>query len=298
MVGLGKIGLPIATNLLQAGFTVTGYRRGDMSEFAALGGHKAASSADVAAASDVVLTCLPGADDLAEVVSGDTGIVSGARPELVVVELSTLSLETKERCRDSLAAAGAQMLDCPISGMPAMVTARTAVLLGSGLKETFDRCAPVFREFTGQTPYLGEFGAGSKMKFVANLLLAVHNLAAAEALALASKAGLDLGHVIEVIKPSIAGSMVFATRAPLMAERRYTPAPGPVAMMLKDLGVIEPFAESVGGTMPLLATATEYYRRAEAEGRAEQDIASLFSVLLEEAESQTGGSVKPKGAAP
>jgi putative dehydrogenase len=279
IVGLGKMGLPLAVSLLEKGFTVTGYRRHNMDDFVALGGVPAASSREVAQRSDVVLTCLPSDEALIEVVGGEEGLVHGASKDLIVIEVSMLSLQAKELARRHLQQVGAEMLDCPISGTPAMIIPRKTVFFGSGNQAVFDNCTPVFKAITDAVFYLGEFGAGSKMKCVANLLVAVHNLAAAEAMALSTRAGLDPEMVIKVISPSIAGSTMFAARAPMMAARRYEPPLGAINQVQEFIPHIKEFAQDVGSPTPLLDLASEYYDRAAQEGRGGQDIAALFSVL-------------------
>ena len=133
--------------------------------------------------------------------------------------------------------------------------------------------------------YMGslEKGAGSKMKCVANLLVAVHNLAAAEAMVLSTRAGLDPETVIKVISPSIAGSTMFAARAPMMAARHYVPPLGTIDQVQEFIPLIKGFAQDVGCPTPLLDLASGYYDRAVEEGRGGQDIAAMFSVLGKDA---------------
>ena len=283
IVGLGKMGLPIAASLLESGFTVIGFRRHDMGDFVALGGTPASSGKEVAQHSDIVLTCLPSDEALTEVVAGENGLAQGAHPGLIVVEISMLSIQAKERARGHLQKGGAEMLDCPISGTPAMVLPRKTVFFGSGKKEAFDRCLPVFEGITENSFYLGEFGAGSKMKCVANLLVAVHTLATAEAMVLSTKAGLDPNMVMKVINPSIAGSTMFAARAPMMAARRYEPPLGSISQVQEFIPLINEFARDVGCPTPMLDLVTRYYDTAVAAGRGEQDVSAMFAVLGKEA---------------
>ena len=227
MIGLGKMGLPIAANLLEHGFTVIGYRRHMSDDFITMGGTPAHSSEEVARQCAVVITCLPEESALHEAVSGEHGLIHGAHPGLIVVDVGMLSIQAKEEARRSLEQVGAHMLDCPISGIPPQVLARKTVLFGSGEKDLFEQCKPVLEGFTSTIFYLGAFGAGTKMKCVANLLVGVHVLAAAEAMALSSKAGLDPATVIQVISPSVASSAQFVARAQMMVSHTYEPALAP-----------------------------------------------------------------------
>ena len=279
LVGLGKMGLPVALSLLEHGFTVYGYRRHMIDDFITMGGTPVASSKEVAQHSDIVLTCLPSDEALLEAVSGENGLIHGAHSGLVVVEISMLSIEAKEQALTQLQRVGVEMLDCPISGTPQMVLPRKTVFFGSGDEEVFHRCLPVFQAITDNNFYLGGFGVGSKMKCVANLLVAVHTLATAEAMVLSARAGLDPEMVMKVINPSIAGSAMFAARAPLMAARRYEPPLGTIHSVQEFIPQINALARDVCSPTPLLDVAAHYYDQAAAEGRGEQDLASLFSVL-------------------
>lgn len=206
IIGLGKMGKPIAANLLERGFTVVGYRRHMIDDFITIGGTPAHSCEEVAQQCDVVITCLPTDSALLEAVSGEHRLLHGAHSGLTVVDIGLLSIHSKEEARRSLEQVGAHMLDCPISGIPPQVLSRKTVLFASGEKHLFEQCKPVFEGLTNTIFYLGDFGAGTKMKYVANLLVFLHVLAAAEAMTLGTKAGLDPMTVIQVISPSVASS--------------------------------------------------------------------------------------------
>jgi len=251
IVGGGTMGLPVAGNLVDAGFPVVGYRRSAMpAEFLALGGKVLSSPAEVARQADVVLTILPGPDALAQVVHGPDGLLEGARPGLVVVEMSTVPVDVKRECRDALIERGAELLDAPISGMPSMVAARAATVFASGEEEAFRRARPVLEGITPRVHLLGVFGAGSTTKFVAHLLLALHNLAAAEGLGLARRAGIPLEPLLDVLSGTIAHSAVLAARGPMMVSGRFRPAPGPVDTLFEGLEQVEEFARGLDAPPP------------------------------------------------
>ena len=185
LIGLGKMGLPIARNLMERGFEVTGYRRSGSPELAAAGGTVAGSAAEVAAAADVLLSIVPDAAAVEEVICGPAGTLTALRPGTVHIEMSTIDIGHKTRLRDAVRARGGDLLDCPISGSPGMVAPRRATTFASGDRASVDRVAPVLDAVSGPWVYTGEFGTGARMKYIANLLLAVHTVAAAEAIALA-----------------------------------------------------------------------------------------------------------------
>ena len=279
IIGLGKMGLPVAANLLEHGFTVIGYRRHMIDDFITMGGIPAPSSKEVAQQCDVVITCLPEDRALLETVSGEYGLIHGAHPGLTVVDIGMLSIHAKEEARRSLEQVGAHMLDCPISGIPPQVLARKTVLFASGEKQLFERCKPVFEGFTSTIFYLGAFGAGTKMKCVANLLVGVHVLAAAEAMVLSTKAGLDPALVVQVISPSVASSAQFVARAAMMAEHRYEPALSSLHQMEESIAVINKLASSVNCPTPMLDKAAQYYESAVSSGLGEKDVSAMYSFL-------------------
>ena len=279
IIGLGKMGLPIAANLLEHGFTVIGYRRHMIDDFITMGGTPAHSSEEVARQCDVVITCLSEESALLEAVSGEHGLIHGVHPGLTVVDIGMLSIQAKEEARRSLEQVGAHMLDCPISGIPPQVLTRKTVLFASGEKHLFEQCKPVFEGFTSTIFYLGDFGAGTKMKCVANLLVGIHVLAAAEAMALSTKAGLDPATVIQVISPSVASSAQFVARAQMMVDSRYEPALSTIHQMEECIGVINGLADVVDCPTPMLDKAAHYYNDAASAGLGEKDVSAMYSFL-------------------
>lgn len=280
IIGVGTMGLPVAGNLVDSGYAVVGYRRSAMpAEFLALGGRPLASPAEVARQADVVLTILPGPDALQHVVHAADGLLSGARAGLVVVEMSTAPIAVKQECHDALAERGAELLDAPISGMPSMVAARAATIFASGDEAAFRRVLPVLEAITPRAHRLGAFGAGSTTKYVAHLLLALHNLAAAEALGLARRAGVEMEPLVEVLAGTIAHSAVLAARGPMMISRRFQPAPGPVDTLLEGLEQVGVFARDLDAPAPMLELALGLYAQAQRAGHGQDDIAVMVDHL-------------------
>ncbi len=206
VIGLGKMGLPIARNLMVRGFHVTGYRRSGSPELLKEGGEVAASAAEVAAEADVILSIVPTADDVEEIIAGPAGTLVNLKPGTIHIEMSTIDVDRKARLRDQVQARGGDLLDCPISGSPGMVAPRKATTFASGDKHSGEEVKPVLDAISGPWIYTGAFGTGARMKYVANLLLAVHTVAAAEAMALARRSGLDLQLVQKTLDESIASS--------------------------------------------------------------------------------------------
>jgi 3-hydroxyisobutyrate dehydrogenase len=275
IIGLGRMGLPIARNLLERGFAVTGYRRSGSAELAAVGGIVAASPAEVAAGASVIVSIVPDADAVQEVIAGPRGTLAGLRPGTVHIEMSTIPVDRKQKLRDEVRAAGGDLLDCPISGSPGMVAPRLATTFASGDRKGVDKVSAVLDAISGPWVYTGPFGTGAQLKYIANMLLAVHTVAAAEAMALARRSGLDLELVQKTLDSSIASSAIWQQRGPMMAERAWSPAPGPVRTLHPILEQIEDHAAKAGLPTSVFAAAKEVFDKALADGWGDLDIACV-----------------------
>jgi 3-hydroxyisobutyrate dehydrogenase len=279
LIGVGKIGLPIAENLIKSGYRVLGYRRSSLDEFEQIGGIAARSAADVGAVADIVLTCLPSAEALDDVVLGKAGLVHTARPGQIVVELGSHLVPDKERQIAPLAAKGAVFLDGEVGGTPGMVRARKAVVYLAGDAEAARKAEQVVRGFSDIVHYFGAFGAASKVKLINNLLVAVHIAASAEAMALALKAGVDVELIIKAVAAGNGGSTQFGIRAPWMAQRRFLPAQGTTTGLAHYFELIGDTAARVGAATPLLDRAVELYQRCIDMGLGEHDNAIMVDVI-------------------
>ena len=274
VVGVGVMGGAMAGHLVAAGFEVCGYDvEGAKVEASAATG--VGSVAEVAARSDVVLLSLPSAGAL-EDVSGELATAGPGGPGgLVAVEMGTLPLEVKQQAQDRLAAAGCDLLDAPVSGTGLQAADATLVVYSSGSRAGYERALPIF-EVIGRRSYdLGAFGNGSRMKFVANLLVAVHTLAAAEAHALGAAAGLDPTVTQEVISAGVGTSSMFDIRGPMMVADGFDPPSARLAIIHKDADIISGFARRIGTETPLLDAALPLYRRGLEAGLGDLDAAAL-----------------------
>lgn len=279
IIGLGKMGMPIARNLMERGFEVIGYRRRGSPELEEAGGTMAGSPAEVAERADVLLSIVPDAAAVEEVVCGANGTLTRMTPGTVHIEMSTVHVEQKRQVRDAVRGRGGDLLDCPISGSPGMVAPRLATVFASGEPASIDTVRQVLDAISGPWVHTGEFGTGAHLKYVANLLLAVHTVAAAEALALAGRAGLDPELVQRTLDNSIAASAILKQRGPIMRQRAWTPAPGPIDTLRPILEQIEAFAAEVGSPTPSFAAAKAVFDKALADGWGQLDIASVHDQL-------------------
>jgi 3-hydroxyisobutyrate dehydrogenase len=283
-VGIGKIGLPICANLIKSGFPVVGYRRSSLAEFEKLGGIPARNSADVAAQSDVVFTCLPGDAALEDVMHG---LIASARPGQIVVSLDSHPLRIKQRYIAPLAAKGATFLDGEVSGTPGMVAQRKGVIYLGGPGEAVRRVEPVVAAFAELCLHLGDFGAATKVKLVNNFLVALHIAGAAQAMALGLKSGIDKDLLIKAVVTGSGGSTQFGIRAPWMAERRFLPVMGTATLLAHYLETAKEMADEAGIATDLLDPLIELYARAS-PAVGERDVAAMIEMFESKDRNTTG----------
>jgi putative dehydrogenase len=278
IVGLGIMGGAIARNLVERGWRVLGFDI-DGSRRAELALAKVAvagSVAQLARDAPIIMTSLPSPAAVMEVAHA---IANAGAPPRIVVELSTLAIADKLRFEAVLKTASHIALDCPLSGTGAQAKNRDLVVYASGDSAAIAQCMKLFSDFAKQSSDLGAFGNGSRMKFVANHLVAIHNVATAEAMILAQRAGLDPKMVVDMVGPGAGGSRMFQMRAPMMAEGVYEPATMKVSTWKKDMAIIAEFADEIGCTTPLFSMTQPIYSEAMAMGLGDQDTAAVFEVL-------------------
>jgi len=292
LLGLGIMGSAMSANLLRSGYKVFGFDvlADRLHALAQAGGELARSAREVAERADIIIAVLPSVAALDAVVSGAEGILASGRKDLILVEASTFPIEDKQRVHDLCGRSGVTMLDCPLSGTGAQAVTKDLSVYASGDAQACARCAPVFAGFARSQHYLGEFGNGSKMKFVANLLVAIHNVSAAEAFVLGMKAGLDAQMIYDVVGDGAGSSRMFQVRGPLMVRGQYEPATMKVEIWQKDMNIIADFAARLDCPTPLLAASAAYYTAAMAQGRGGEDTAAVCAVLEQMARLQRGAS--------
>jgi len=288
---LGIIGTAVARLLLEDGDEVTGFDidSGRGAVLTSLGGVAVKSPREVADRSDLVFTAVASLGALPVIATGPEGLASSTHRGFVLVDFSTLPLEEKEGVRSALAAEGIPMVDCPISGTGGQVEARDAVFMASGEPAAVGAAMPILRRLGKAAYEVGRFGDGSRMKFIANLLVAVHSAVAGEALALAEKAGLDPGRVLEVIRGGAANSRMWEVRGPMIVQRSYQKPAARVSMMVKDAHLITDFARSVGAATPFLDVACALYEQAAAAGLADWDVAGVHAFIEDMASGKPAG---------
>jgi L-threonate 2-dehydrogenase len=293
IVGLGIMGGSFAQNLVAAGWRVIGYdiapeRRRALAK---LGVEVAADAADVARQAKTIITSLPSPKALAATVKA---IVEAKVPRRVVVEASTFTLEDKTAAEAALRKAGHVMLDCPMSGTGAQAKVKDLVVYASGSPAEIKKLRPMFAGFTRAVHDVGKFGNGSRMKYVANLLVAIHNVASAEAMVLGIKSGLPPQLIYDLIKTGAGNSRIFELRAPMMVKNDYDDATMKISVWQKDMDVIGGFARKIGVPTPMFDASSAIYTKARKSGHDDHDTAAVCAVL-EKMAGVKRGKAKKKG---
>ncbi len=278
VVGLGIMGGAFAENLHAAGWRVIGYdiapaRRRAL---ARIGVEIAADVGEVARQSPTIILSLPKPAALATTVAA---IAKAKVPRRVVIEASTFKLEDKAAAATVLRKAGHALLDCPVSGTGIQAKAKDLVIYASGGSPEIKKLRPLFADFTRAVHDLGEFGNGSRMKYVANLLVAIHNVASAEAMVLGIKAGLPPQLIYDQIRIGAGNSRVFELRGPMMVKDRYDHPTMKISLWQKDMDVIGSFAQALGAPTPLFSATLPIYAAAMATGHGDEDTAATCAVL-------------------
>ena len=278
MIGLGIMGSAMSANLVRAGFSVLGYdvvpacRAGHRKA----GGHEARNCREVAKNCDIVVTSLPSSRALLDTAAE---LSKTSRRGQIVIETSTLPIAVKEEAREILAARGTILLDCTLSGTGAQARVKDLIVYASGDRKSCESVARILEGFARAHYYVGEFGAGSKVKFVANLLVAIHNVAAAEAMVLAMKSGLDPALVLKVVADGAGGSRMLQIRGPMMVKNDYSEVTMKVETWQKDMTIIGEYARKIDCPTPLFSASAPFYTAAMAMGHGAEDTGVVCAVL-------------------
>jgi len=285
IIGLGIMGSAMAKALIDAGYRVIGndIRAMPRQRLIRAGGRCLNSCAAVASHANVLITSLPSVTALDDVVAEIAPVCEASRkskPPLIVIETSSLPIADKKRAMSNLRHVGVTMIDCPISGTAKRMKEGAWTIFISGSANKCKKVRSIFDVFTRDAPYVGAFGNGSKMKFVANHLVAIYNVSVAESMIFARKMGLDPQQVWALFAASpVVGTGVFKLRGKFMVERKYLPATMKVEVWQKDMQIIGDMARSVDCPVPLFAACIPVYDAAIAQGLGQHDTASVCEVL-------------------
>ncbi len=283
-IGVGTMGKSMARNLLKAGFHLTVYDKvaAPLRELEAEGAHVAASAKEVAAASEIVITCLPDSPFVEEAVAGPDGILEGARPGTIIIDTSSILPATTQKLAKLAAEKGVKMIDSPMSGGPAGAAGGTLTFMVGGEEATLNEARPVLEAMGKRIFHVGGIGMGQVVKICNNLMLGINLVGAVEGLALGVKAGVKAEVLREVISASSGQSQVFEKYMPTTVfQNQYKPG-FMLDLMAKDIGLAMTTARQLG--VPLLegAIATQIFELLRAMGKGREDF-TIIATFYEQA---------------
>ena len=279
-IGLGIMGRPMARNLLKAGYplVVHSRSRGPVDEIAKAGAKVGTSPRDVASQCDVLITMLPNSPDVEQVVLGRDGVIEGARPGMVLLDMSTISPLVSQKIGAALADKRVQMLDAPVSGGEKGAIDGVLSIMVGGDKAVFDKALPIFQAMGKTITHLGPLGAGGFTKLANQIIVAVNLTALGEALTLAKKAGLDRELTLTALAGGLAGSRCLDQKKPNYLANSYNPG-FKIDLHYKDLGLIMESARALGVPLPATAAVQELFSALRVKGRGGLDHSGVITLL-------------------
>lgn len=292
-IGLGIMGKPMSLHLVRAGYEVTVYdiNVSAVNELTDTGARAASSPKEVGAHSDVIFTMLPNGEHVKSVVLDESGVIHGAQPGAIVVDMSSISPVTSKEIAQALHAAGMEMLDAPVSGgEPKAVDGTLAIMVG-GKEDIFNKVRPIMEHMGKDITLVGDHGCGTTAKLANQILVNVHIAAMSEALILASKAGIDLQKMYEAIRGGLAGSAVLDAKVPLILERNFV-AGGRIDINAKDLTNVMDTAHAIGVPLPLTSQVLEMFHSLKADGKAADDHGGLIQYYEKLANFKVSGDAQ------
>ena len=282
-VGLGNMGQGMVDNLLSKDADLTVFTR-TQSKIEAMidrGAKGATSVVDLASKVDVVLVCLPDVKTSRDLLLGSDGVIANAQPGQVIVDHSTVDIATSRACAEAAETKGAHFLDAPISGGPGGASAGTLAIMVGGVESAFETASEYFEKMGANVKHMGPSGAGTAMKLINQLLVAVNTVAAAEAFALANSAGVDIQIAADLLGVSWGGSTMVERSAPITVSRGFADSAAPVRNLDKDMGIIKQLATDEGLSLELALKSYEMFHTMLEQGNNEHDIAGVIEIIEE-----------------
>ncbi|HZK27383.1 MAG TPA: 2-hydroxy-3-oxopropionate reductase [Thermoclostridium sp.] len=275
-IGLGIMGKPMAKNLIKAGYelVVSDIVQSAVDELVALGAESAGNGKEVASICSIIITMLPNSPHVKSVALGEGGIIEGAKPGSVLIDMSSIAPLASREIGSSLQEKGVDMLDAPVSGgEPKAIDGTLSVMVG-GKKEVFDKCYDIMKTMAGSVVYVGDIGAGNTAKLCNQVVVALNIAAVSEAFMLAKKAGVDPELVYQAIRGGLAGSTVMDAKVPMMLDRNFNPG-FKIDLHIKDLNNVIETSHGVGAPLPLTAQVMEIMQAIKLDGCGVEDHSSI-----------------------
>jgi len=275
-IGLGIMGKPMSKNLLKAGYelVVCDISQSSVDELVAAGATAASTPREVAEQTEIIFTMLPNSPQVKDVVLGKNGVMEGARPGSIVVDLSSIAPLVSQEVAAKLAEKNIRMMDAPVSGGEPKAIDGTLSLMVGGIQTDFDECAPILEKMGSSVVLVGKIGAGNVTKLANQIIVAINIAGVSEALILATKAGVDPELVFHAIKGGLAGSTVLNAKAPLILDRKFDPG-FRINLHIKDLGNVLETSHEVGVSLPLTAAVMEIMQALKVDGLGNADHSAI-----------------------
>ena len=279
-IGLGAMGGSYAKFLIEDNYTVYGVDPDTQNAeiFTSLGGLLLNNISDLVDKSNVIILSLPTVPIFKEVIN-EIEVNGRSNESKILIDMNTISLDDKIETKKKLEKLNISMVDAPVSGTGAQAKVKDIVVMSSGDKAIVDKCDDIFRSFSKQNIYVGDFGNGIKFKILANLLVTVHNTVTAEALLLGQKAGLEEKMIYQVLNAGAATSVMLDKRMPLMINKNYEPATASMRIFLKDIDVITDYLKSNNLSSPTFEAAANLYNQSKENIPITHDTAAIYEQL-------------------
>ncbi|MFW5745657.1 MAG: 2-hydroxy-3-oxopropionate reductase, partial [Spirochaetota bacterium] len=286
-IGLGIMGLPMARNLIKAGYEVTVFdiATDRVEAIKADGATAATSNREVAEASDIVITMLPNSPHVKTAVLGEGGVIEGARDGMILIDMSSIAPLASQEVSEAVAKKGVKMLDAPVSGgEPKAVDGTLAIMVG-GPEDVFDKVKPILDVMGGSVTLVGDVGSGNTTKLANQVIVALNIAAMSEAMVLATKAGVDPDRVFQAIRGGLAGSTVLDAKMPLVLDGNFKPG-FRIELHIKDLQNALDTAHALGVPVPLSSVVMEEMQALKVDGKAGDDHGGLIQFYEKLAQQQ------------
>jgi 2-hydroxy-3-oxopropionate reductase len=271
-IGLGIMGKPMAKNLLKAGYELVVYdiNQAAVREVTAAGAAAGVSPMDVASKTEIIITMLPNSPHVKEVVLGENGVLAGAEPGVIIIDMSSIAPSASKEIAAKAAEAKVEMLDAPVSGgEPKAIDGTLSIMVG-GKKEIFDRCEPILSKMGKSVVRCGEIGAGNTTKLANQIIVALNIAALSEALVLGTKAGVEPEVIFSAIRGGLAGSTVMEAKTPMILDGNFKPG-FKIDLHIKDLANAIETGHEVGVPLPLTSQVMEIMQALRVDGKGQND---------------------------
>jgi 2-hydroxy-3-oxopropionate reductase len=290
-IGLGIMGKPMARNLMKADYQVVVHNRSQapVNELAAEGATPAASPKEVASQSEVVITMLPDSPQVQAVMTGENGVLAGAKAGTLVIDMSTISPLVTQQLAQEAQTRGVRMLDAPVSGGDVGAQQGTLSIMVGGSDEDFEQAKPIFEVLGKTIVHVGGIGAGQVVKACNQIVVALTIEAVSEALVLGSKAGVDPAVILKVLSGGLAANRVMEVRGPNFLKHNFQPG-FKIALHHKDLGIALTAGREYGVPLPVTALVDQMLQALKLRGQGDQDHSAILTLIEDWAQHRIGES--------